>query len=247
MAVILGTFFNDNLFGGIGNDLMDGGSGYDVADYTGITQAITFFAQGFVDKGLAGVDQLEEVEAIIAPNIAGNTIDASTVTSSYLTVNLSANSLEVNNAFVIDTLSFHVENFDNVIGTFQADGIIGNSNPNYLDGGGGSDYVDGGEGNDYIFGDLGNDALFGSFGDDTLDGGIGDDLLYGEIGNDTLLGNDGNDYLVGGEENDLVVGGAGSDILQLELSARGMIIRKIFNYFLLGRRGLKPNYSLINL
>lgn len=52
----------------------------------------------------------------------------------------------------------------------------------------------------------GNDTATGFSGDDTLAGGAGNDLLYGGAGNDVLNGDSGNDGLFGG---------AGRDVLQL--------------------------------
>ena len=63
----LGTSSNDTFFASSGNDFMNGGFGFDTADYRGAGRAITLSSQGFVGKGPAGTDRLFSVEQIIAP------------------------------------------------------------------------------------------------------------------------------------------------------------------------------------
>jgi len=152
----------DTMKGGKGNDFINGGSGIDTADYTGIGGAITLLAQGVVNKGTAGTDTLFLVETIIAAAGFSNTIDASSLSSSpvSISVNLALNSLLVNNIPGLGFQSFNTINFVNVIGTSQADSISGNSLSNRLDGG------------------LGNDTLNGGLGADTMDGGDGNDTYF---------------------------------------------------------------------
>lgn len=80
-------------------------------------------------------------------------------------------------------------------------------------------------GNDIVYGNGGNDTLHGEAGHDTLYGEDGGDHLYGEDGNDTLdggadvdylFGDDGNDTLKGGAGDDGLVGGAGDDTYVFE-------------------------------
>jgi Ca2+-binding RTX toxin-like protein len=58
------------------------------------------------------------------------------------------------------------------------------------------------------------DTLDGTAGVDTIIGRAGDDQLNGLEGNDILRGNAGNDLIVGGEGDDILVGGGGFDSLQ---------------------------------
>jgi Ca2+-binding RTX toxin-like protein len=204
----LGTSSNDTFFASSGNDFMNGGFGFDTADYRGAGRAITLSSQGFVGKGTAGTDRLFSVEQIIAPAGFSNTINASSLSSSptSISVNLASNSLFVNNIPGLGTLSFSTINFVNVIGTSQADSISGNSLNNRLEGG---------AGNDFIFGAGGNDLLIGGTGSDFIDGGTENDTLLGNSGNDTLLGGTGNDVLNGYGftfgEVDTLSGGSGQD------------------------------------
>jgi Ca2+-binding RTX toxin-like protein len=204
----LGTSSNDTFFASSGNDFMNGGFGFDTADYRGAGRAITLSSQGFVGKGTAGTDRLFSVEQIIAPAGFSNTINASSPSSSptSISVNLASNSLFVNNIPGLGTLSFSTINFVNVIGTSKADSISGNSLNNRLEGG---------AGNDFIFGAGGNDLLIGGTGSDFIDGGTGNDTLLGNSGNDSLLGGTGNDVLNGYGftfgEVDTLSGGSGQD------------------------------------
>jgi Ca2+-binding RTX toxin-like protein len=204
----LGTSSNDTFFASSGNDFMNGGFGFDTADYRGAGRAITLSSQGFVGKGTAGTDRLFSVEQIIAPAGFSNTINASSPSSSptSISVNLASNSLFVNNIPGLGTLSFSTINFVNVIGTSKADSISGNSLNNRLEGG---------AGNDFIFGAGGNDLLIGGTGNDFIDGGTENDTLLGNSGNDTLLGGTGNDVLNGYGftfgEIDTLSGGSGQD------------------------------------
>jgi serralysin len=204
----LGTSSNDTFFASSGNDFMNGGFGFDTADYRGAGRAITLSSQGFVGKGTAGTDRLFSVEQIIAPAGFSNTINASSPSSSptSISVNLASNSLFVNNIPGLGTLSFSTINFVNVIGTSKADSISGNSLNNRLEGG---------AGNDFIFGAGGNDLLIGGTGSDFIDGGTENDTLLGNSGNDALLGGTGNDVLNGYGftfgEVDTLSGGSGQD------------------------------------
>jgi Ca2+-binding RTX toxin-like protein len=51
-------------------------------------------------------------------------------------------------------------------------------------------------------------------GDDTLDGGSGDDAIGGGPGIDTIRGGEDHDQLFGGSGNDIIEGGAGNDYLE---------------------------------
>ncbi|MFO0455309.1 MAG: Ig-like domain-containing protein, partial [Planctomycetota bacterium] len=53
-------------------------------------------------------------------------------------------------------------------------------------------------------------------GTDILDGGNGDDTLIAGGGNDTLTGGSGNDTLMGGAGNDTFTGGAGNDFFKVD-------------------------------
>ncbi|MEO1432411.1 MAG: calcium-binding protein [Cyanobacteria bacterium J06633_8] len=179
---------NDILLGSKGHDILDGGKGKDTADYSHLHQAITLEAVGVVHKGSLGTDQLLNIETIIGANGQANTIDGSTAKSGVTSfdIDLSHESLTVENIPDLGDLTFTVKNFVNVIGTTQDDSIIGNSEDNMLIGGGGNDYFGGSAGNDTINGDDG--------GHDTVDyTGLGEAITLlptGIIEKDGGLGTD---------------------------------------------------------
>jgi VCBS repeat-containing protein len=93
------------------------------------------------------------------------------------------------------------------------DSLYGEADNDVLFGGAGDDLLNGGDGNDQLFGEAGIDRLFGGNGVDILSGGDGNDQLFGDAGNDRLVGGAGNDLLNGGAGQDRLEGGLGRDIL----------------------------------
>jgi Ca2+-binding RTX toxin-like protein len=230
--LLIGGAGNDYFFGSVGFDFIDGGSGFDVVDYRFLNTPISLEATGIVDKGMAGVDQLASIEAIIAPAGQFNLIDASTPFDSpvSIVVDLAFNSLTVNGIPGAGSLSRTVVNFTDVIGSSGDDIIFGNSQDNLLIGG---------AGDDLIFGDGGNNLLFGGSGNDILIGGPGNDVLNG--------------YGFTNGEIDVLVGGGGSDLFVLGDAfgpyylGSGYAIIEDFNPFegdLIQVFGSSSNYSL---
>ena len=178
--LIDGLAGNDILNGGSGNDVLNGGFGFDTANYSSLGQAITVLPQGKISAGsLGGTDNLSNIEKIIGATGQANAINGSSGTGgASFTVNLTANSLIVDDIPGLGSIPFTVENFVNVTGTPKNDTITGNSSNNVLIGGDGADILNGFVGNDY---------LDGSSGDDILDGGAGIDTLIGGAGNDSYV------------------------------------------------------------
>ncbi|MEO1134971.1 MAG: calcium-binding protein, partial [Cyanobacteria bacterium J06639_1] len=131
-------------------DTLDGGAGYDTADYSGLGEAITLERAGAINKGSSGTDQIANIETIVGATGLANAIDGSTGTSGVtsFTVDLSTESLTVNNIPVIGSQSFTVQNFVNVTGTSNTDTLTGDANDNTFGGSAGNDTLDGGAGND---------------------------------------------------------------------------------------------------
>ena len=74
----------------------------------------------------------------------------------------------------------------------------------------------GGGGDDVLTAENGNAWMTGDGGNDTLNGSEGDDGLHGDLrtddfGDDVLIGNGGNDRLYGSDGNDTLSGGSGDD------------------------------------
>ena len=216
---------NDTIIGSAGDDTINGGLGSDTVNYSSLAEAITLLASGIVNKGSFGTDKIVDIETVIGATGQSNSIDASTgiATTTSLNVNLATNSLIINGLPApINSLTFNVQNFVNVIGTTQSDIIkgnnlanelVGNTGNDTIQGNDGDDILDGGDGNDQLFGGNNDDQLFGGIGNDILQGDNGNDLLNGDLGNDTLKGLAGDDILDGGVGSDSLLGGIGNDIL----------------------------------
>ncbi|MCO5797284.1 MAG: hypothetical protein HEQ29_11045 [Dolichospermum sp. LBC05a] len=213
---LMGNGGNDTIIGSAGDDTINGGLGSDTVNYSSLTEAITLLASGIVNKGSFGTDKIVDIETVIGATGQSNTIDASTgtATTTSLNVNLATNSLIINGLPApINSLTFNVQNFVNVVGTTQNDIIKGNNLANELVGNTGNDTIQGNDGDDILDGGDGNDQLFGGNNDDQLFGGIGNDILQGDNGNDLLNGGEGNDTLKGLAGDDILDGGVGSDSL----------------------------------
>lgn len=98
-----------------------------------------------------------------------------------------------------------------LLGLTGKDRIYGGGGNDVISGGYGFDLLSGDAGNDRISGDAGNDRLIGFIGRDVLEGGDGDDMIGGGNGNDVLDGGTGNDTLIGGGNFDDLTGGTGRD------------------------------------
>jgi Ca2+-binding RTX toxin-like protein len=211
---LFGGAGNDSLFGGLGDDTMSGGTGSDLIN------------------GGAGID----------------TADYSASTAG-VTVNL-ATGLGSGGTAAGDTLT----GVENLVGSAFADSLTGNDAANSLSGGAGNDSLFGGLGDDTLAGGAGADVLWGGQGMDfadysasgagvsinlgagTASGGdaagdtfAGVDGIFGSAFDDTLIGfndqstsgNDiytnrffgggGNDFIDGMGADDQVSGGTGND------------------------------------
>lgn len=190
---VIGSAFDDVIFGDNAANLISGGAGADVL------------------LGLGGNDIL-----IGGPG-AANTLQGGTGDDRYLltaydtvvelagegndTVETALNSLVL--AANVETLIF------TGTGAFYA---TGNVTANVISGGASGDRLDGGDGDDTLRGGGGNDLLIG---------GSGADTLYGEAGNDILNGGAGNDVLIGGAGDDRYVVDSGGDQI-IELAGQGI-------------------------
>jgi Ca2+-binding RTX toxin-like protein len=151
-----GTQCNDYFQASDGSDMYFGNLGFDTIDYSAIEGGITLESQGKILKQFqAKRDQIFDIEQIIAPNDikATNIIDGSGGNGqTSFNVDLSQDSLTVQNIPGIGNQTFTVKNFNHVTGTLNNDVIIGNAQSNSLTGGGGNDFLTGGSGADkFIF------------------------------------------------------------------------------------------------
>ncbi|MEM8871606.1 MAG: calcium-binding protein [Pseudomonadota bacterium] len=192
---VIGTEFDDVIFGNAQNNVLIGGDGDDVLH--------PFAGDDFVDGG-AGTDTL-----LLNGFPKGSRVDMGDGTAAFLDGTGGVN---------------HFVNIENVNGSSVAgDVIIGNAGANVLNGLGGNDTLRGGGGDDHLIGGdnvdraraeaQGNNAdrLGGGNGNDLVEGGLGNDRVSGGNGDDVLDGGDGKDRLFGGSGNDTMTGGAGED------------------------------------
>lgn len=168
----------DRVYGGGGNDTMDGGAGgNDFLNYFFSSDAVTF--------SLANQGAFQFVSASQDTDYA---INFENLLGSSNGDNLDGDG----NANVIQ-------------GYAGADNIDGAGGDDYLNGGGWNDTVLGGDGEDTVLGDSGNDLLGGGNDDDNLAGGAGDDSIYGGAGADRINGGTGADMLYGGTQADVFI------------------------------------------
>jgi Ca2+-binding RTX toxin-like protein len=169
-----------NLYGGEGNDtfkqqlskvadIMDGGNGTDVVDYSIRTGGINVtVGDGNANDGEAG--ELDELENTIENVIGTGAADTITAVG--------------NTADVIHTFTGGDGN-DTLTGGNLADLLHGGKGNDTLSGGNGDDVLNGNEGDDTLIGDADVDVLNGNDGDDVLRGGAGNDTHNGGKGSDT--------------------------------------------------------------
>jgi Ca2+-binding RTX toxin-like protein len=220
---------DDIVIGGAGGDTMKGGTGLDTLRYSGSDAAVTVTLAGAgkstVTGGHATGDNATGFENVTGSNHAdtltgdagANVIDggdgidvmdgkAGSDTISFVTAGFVTINLATGEAVTSPGLEIFL-NFENVLGSSDADIIYGSATANKLDGGGDNDTIFGSDGDDTIIGGSGGDRLemsdgfFIPFdidqtkGKDGVDGGAGDDTIGGGIGNDKLDGGADEDTL----------------------------------------------------
>jgi len=197
---------NDTIHGEGGNDIFiandgtnyyDGGSGYDLLDFSRYSTENGYGVvnvnletgvgtyEGAYGAGIVANDTYTSIEAVLG-NGRSDTI-----------VGNSANNV--------------------LKGLHGSDTIRGGAGNDFILGGGG--YVSCGEGEDNnLFGDDGNDALIGSWGSDSLSPGQGNDVLQGFGGNDSFIFKPGEDGV-----NRIVDFGYEGDPDKIDLAAFGAV------------------------
>jgi len=201
--------------GGAGNDIIDGGQGYDRVDYDTSTSGVhvvlfdSDLEKGWANDGMGGTDTLYNIEAVRGSS---------------------------NNDTLIGSDAYY-ESFEGGAGNDTIDGKGGWDRVDYRslattgvnvnlagntasDGQGGTDtlynieMVRGSNSNDTIIGDANGNKLEGMGGNDSIEGLDGNDTLFGGAGNDTLRGGNGHDQIRGGTGNDVIDGGDGYDVVE---------------------------------
>lgn len=142
---ISGNNNNDKLEGGAGNDTLNGNAGNDYLLGDDGNDTL---------NGGAGTDRLDGGTGTDTLSYAGSAA-----------VNINLGTGVASGGDAAGDLIF---NFENILGSSNADILTGSS---------GANTIDGGAGNDTILGGDSNDRLIGNTGYDTLDGGLGQDTF----------------------------------------------------------------------
>ena len=205
---IVGTRFDDVMFGdpgenrltgGAGDDFLDGRDGRDTVVYYDAPQAVTVDLAASVADG-HGHDTLVDVESVVGSRF-GDALKADG-RDNWMTGREGNDLLDGRGG--TDVASF----------AYASNGVLVQLED---EPGSGQGHATG-EGTDTLIaieGAVGSthaDGLWGSVGANWLSGGAGNDALLGFDGDDLLFGGMGDDRLYGGAGNDLLVGGSGSDL-----------------------------------
>ena len=183
---ITGALGNDTIEGNSANNSLDGNDGTDTISYENATSAVTVNLGGTLTTPDLNLDSVNEA------TIAANSATGATIGTDNLT------------------------NFENIVGSDNADTLIGDANSNSIDGGRGNDLLLGGAGSDFFEGGDGENTVSYALETDvnaklsrgvtTGTGIVGTSTdtfsniqnIIGSTGNDTIEGNDGNNTLIGG-------------------------------------------------
>ncbi|MHC2333210.1 beta strand repeat-containing protein [Bradyrhizobium sp. USDA 4454] len=240
------------LQGGPGGDTLDGGAGFDYADYINAATGVKAdLADSSQNTGEAAGDVYISIEAIRGSAFNDTLIgDANT---NFLRGGLGADSLDGGAGYDYAdygnaTTGVLVDLANNALNTGEALGDTLTS----IEG------IQGGAFNDTLIGDGGNNNLRGQAGADSLDGGAGFDFadygnaatavvaslatpgvntgdaagdsytsiegIIGSAFNDTLTGDGGDNTLRGGAGADALDGGAGNDVAEYVNATAGLLV-----------------------
>jgi Ca2+-binding RTX toxin-like protein len=215
-------YYNDDIYGNVGNDSLIGGNGTNkIIAYGGNDQ---IFGKGDNDIifGNSGADEIIAGEGddyafggdgddIIFGGIGDDIIFGGEVE---ITKNNEINKLAMatsDNDFIRGGLGddkiFAQEGDDLIFGDSGDDLISGDDGDDIIFSGSGLNVVKAGAGNDIIFSGQDGDNIFGENGDDEIFGGVGDDIIYGDEGSDIIDGDAGDDLILGGAGNDIIYAG----------------------------------------
>ncbi|WP_342240565.1 M10 family metallopeptidase C-terminal domain-containing protein [Inquilinus sp. OTU3971] len=228
---IKGTFNNDTLFGGAGNDTISGGDD----QISGEFDADTLIGGAGNDRiiGGFGYDQLvggagndifvydrDGFDLIADFDTNGDRIDLSSLHIADLASLLPF--MRQDGADVVITFAYDegIRLRNVALSSLSDTDFVFNTSPAWLVvtgegvlfGGNGNDYISGSNSWDTLVGGPGDDRLIGYESDDRLMGGVGDDTLIGGQSDDELMGGAGDDRLIGSQSDDELIGGAGNDI-----------------------------------
>ena len=195
-----GSAGHDVLDGGSGNDILSGGSGHDTLFGGDGDDVLSGGRENDTLFGGSGEDRLDggSNDDVLDGGSGGDDL-------------LGGSGSDVLNGGAGDDTLYGGSGNDSLAGQSGADRLKGGSGDDLLDGGAGADHLDGGKGDDRLSGGTDGDHLKGGSGNDELSGGDGNDYLNGGSGDDMLDGGAGADRVYLGAGADVAIGGAGSD------------------------------------
>jgi|GEM_PF-3029913 len=235
---IAGDEGHNALFGGLGNDILDGGglgddilnggAGIDTASYATATFDLIVDLAGHtatsarVIPSEIGTDELFDIENVIGGwgddtiygDALSNVLDGGpgndTVGYARTTRGVDVN-LAAGVATGIEIGTDTLIDMETVAGGSGDDRLAGDGGVNWLSGGGGKDELVGSAGNDFLFGDAGTDTVDYSSAESGVVVDLGEGTATGpEIGTDTLRDIEN---AIGGAGEDTIRGGDGTNIL----------------------------------
>jgi Ca2+-binding RTX toxin-like protein len=239
---VVGSAFNDLLFGNAGKDLLYGQSGDDILSGEQGSDTLDGGDGGDHLYGGAGADVLI--------GGAGYDLARYDYASSAITVDLARG------GFSGEAFGDQLSTIEGLVGSAFGDALTGDGGDNTLYGQAGDDVLRGKAGADLLDGGLGNDHLYGGAGADLIDGGQGfdfarfdggadgavivdlkngltaegdrlvsieglvagdaGDILYGDDGDNVIYALGGADRIVGGGGADRLYGGSGADVFAFD-------------------------------
>jgi Ca2+-binding RTX toxin-like protein len=215
--------FGDRLYGGHGNDQIDGRGGRDLLVGGYGADTLIWSPGDRIDGGwgddLVWVDAARGVPArfVMAPLDADDGIDPLIENETFL-----SDGTRIANVERLRYVGGGAAGAVTVGGGIFNDTVGGSGFADSIAGARGADSLLGGAGADSIRGDEGADTLLGEAGADRLEGGLGNDRLIGGapggFGADTLDGGDGADTIVA-DGRAVSDGGLGADLLWLDRSS----------------------------
>lgn len=194
----------------------DGGSGFDVVDWSAFTIGRSVSLQGTNAAGFSGQEaSLPRGFRGIELLLGGSGTDTLGGHAAAVRWDVAATQM----TDVSSNRSLSWTSFESLLGGDESDTFtnVRLTSTATINGGGGHDSLDatGANSDVVLLGGDGHDTLIGGAGTDQLDGGAGDDLLLGGLGNDTLLGGTGDDSFDDTTGANLFDGGDGSDAIRV--------------------------------
>jgi Ca2+-binding RTX toxin-like protein len=213
---------NDSFFPRLGQDIVDGGEGFDTLtiDYSGVADAANLsvggirFDEVFTGRATAGDNSVafDFIENLVMKTGSGNDVFAVTDSEAFFmeaTVDFNAGAGN-------DTLRLNVQELINDATLLVSGSTVTSTLGKFA---GFENYtVRTGYGNDRVTTAGGIDNIDTGAGDDVINSGSGDDVVFGREGTNTVNAGAGNDSirLLSGRATDSIDGGSGDDTLFID-------------------------------